>query len=49
MYFGIVFHDTIFYYIPEMADGFRDFDISTSMIPEIELWLQLLAKWLHNW
>jgi len=49
MLLGIVFHAPMFYYIPEMADGFRDFGISTSMIPEMELWLQLLVQWSHNW
>lgn len=36
---GIVFHAPIIYFITEMADGFRDFGISTAIIPEIELWL----------
>ena len=49
MLLGIVFHAPMFYYIPEIADGFRDFGISTSMIPEMELWLQLLVQWSHNW
>jgi glucan biosynthesis protein C len=49
MLLGIVFHAPIIYYIPEMADGFRDFGISTAMIPEMELWLQILTQWTHNW
>lgn len=36
MLMGIVFHAPQFYYIPEMADGFRDFGISTDMIPEMD-------------
>lgn len=49
MLLGIVFHAPIIYYIPEMADGFREFGISTDMIPEMELWLQILTQWTHNW
>ena len=49
MLLGIVFHAPIIYYIPEMADGFREFGISTDMIPETELWLQILTQWTHNW
>ena len=49
MLLGIVFHAPIIYYIPEMADGFIDFGISTAMIPEMELWLQILTQWTHNW
>lgn len=49
MLMGIVFHAPQFYYIPEMADGFRDFGISTDMIPEMELWLQILVQWSHGW
>ena len=49
MLMGIVFHAPQFYYIPEMADGFRDFGISTGMIPEMDLWLQILVQWSHGW
>ncbi|ADE39199.1 acyltransferase family protein [Candidatus Puniceispirillum marinum] len=49
MLLGIVFHAPIIYYIPEMADGFREFGISTDMIPKMELWLQILTQWTHNW
>lgn len=46
---GIVFHAPQFYYIPEMADGFLDFGISTDMIPEMDFWLQILVQWSHSW
>ena len=49
MLMGIVFHAPQFYYIPEMADGFRDFGISTDMIPEMDFWLQILVQWSHSW
>ena len=49
MLMGIVFHAPQFYYIPEMADMFRDFGISTGMIPEMDLWLQILVQWSHGW
>lgn len=49
MLMGIVFHAPQFYYIPEMADGFRDFGISTKMIPEMDYWLQILVQWSHSW
>jgi peptidoglycan/LPS O-acetylase OafA/YrhL len=35
MLLGIVFHAPIINYIPEMADGFREFGISTDMIPKM--------------
>ena len=49
MLMGIVFHAPQFYYIPEMAYGFRDFGISTDMIPEMDFWLQILVQWSHSW
>ena len=49
MLMGIVFCAPQFYYIPEVADWFRDFGISTNMIPQMDFWLQILVQWSHSW
>ena len=49
MLLGLVFHAPMLYYIPIMADGFKEFGISSENMPEMEQWLSLLVQWLHSW
>ncbi|MBT6506520.1 MAG: acyltransferase family protein [Marinovum sp.] len=49
MLLGLVFHAPMLYYIPIMADGFKEFGISSETMPEMEQWLSLLVQWLHSW
>ena len=46
---GLQFPPPIFYYIPEMADGLKGFNISSDTMPELENWLFLILQWLHSW
>ncbi len=49
MLLGLVFHAPILYYIPEIADGFKDLGISKDTMPEMELWVSVIAQWIHSW
>ena len=49
MLLGLLFHAPILYYIPPMADGFREFGVSSEMMPEMESWLKFTIQWLHSW
>ena len=49
MLLGLVFHAPLLYYIPIMADGFREFGISSMIMPDLEGWLSVLLQWLHSW
>ena len=49
MLLGFVFHAPILYYILKIADGFKDLNISKDTMPEIELWVSVIAQWVHSW
>ncbi len=49
MLFGLLFHAPLLYYIPGMADAFKDFGVATATIPAMEPWLHLMIQWLHSW
>ena len=49
MLMGLVFHASMLYYIPVMADGFKDFGVSSATMPSMEAWLSAIVYWLHSW
>ena len=49
MLMGLVFHAPMLYYIPIMADGFKDFGVSSATMPSMEAWLSAIVYWLHSW
>ena len=49
MLLGLVFHAPILYYIPEIADSFKDLGISKDTMPEMELWVSVITQWIHSW
>jgi len=49
MLMGLVFHAPMLYYIPVMADGFKDFGVSSATMPPMEAWLSAIVYWLHSW
>ena len=49
MLMGLVFHAPMLYYIPVMADGFKDFGVSSATMPSMEAWLSAIVYWLHSW
>ena len=49
MLLGLLFHAPLLYYIPVIADGFKDFGISSATMPEMEPWLKVTIQWIHSW
>ena len=49
MLLGLVFHAPMLYYIPIIADGFKDFGVSKATMPPMEAWLNATVYWLHSW
>lgn len=49
MLLGLVFHAPMLYYIPVMADGFKDFGVSSATMLPMEAWLSAIVYWLHSW